>query len=98
MDIIINLNISPSSSEGVRISYLSNCLQQLSNLYNVTDSTSYKNSLNECLATMANYILNEDTPNAITTFDNNISSIQTYKSSFFESYGNWFRDQYSPPS
>lgn len=97
MDIIINLNINPSSSEGLRISYLSNCLSQLNNLYSVVDSTTYKNSLNECLATMANYILNEDIPNAITHFDNNISIIQGYKDTYFLDYGNWFKNQYIPP-
>ena len=98
MDIIISLNIDPTSAEGLRVSYLSNCLQQLTNLYQIVDSTAYKNSLNETLATMANYILNNDTIAANVTFDDAISSIQTLKTAFFNDYGNWFFNQYSPPT
>lgn len=97
MDIIIYLNIDPNSQEGLRVSYLSNCLSQLNNLYQIVDSTAYKNSLNECLATMANYILSEDIIAANVTFDDAISSIQTLKTAFFNDYGQWFFNQYTPP-
>lgn len=97
MDIIISLNIDPSSNEGLRVSYLSNCLQQLTNLYQIVDSTNYKNVLNDCLASMANFILNNETQNAINEFDTQISSIQTLKEAFFLDYGNWFKNQYTPP-
>jgi hypothetical protein len=97
MDIIINLNISPSSPEGQRINYLSMCLNQLNNLYSVVDSTNYKDSMNSCIATMANYILNDDIADAILHFDTDITIIQGYKETFFNEYGNWFKNQYNPP-
>jgi len=97
MDIIISLNISPSSPEGLRINYLSMCLSQLNNLYSVVDSSIYKAAMNECIATMANYILNDDTANAILHFDTDITIIQGYKETFFNEYGNWFKNQFNPP-
>ncbi len=97
MDIIINLNISSSSQEGLRINYLSMCLNQLNNLYSVIDSSIYKAAMNECIATMANYILNDETANAILYFDTDITNIQGYKETFFNEYGNWFKNQYNPP-
>lgn len=97
MDIIISLNITPTSPEGLRVCYLSKCLEQLNNLYQIVDSSSYKNSLNSCLGLMSFYILSENITEAIQTFDTLISSIQTLKSEFFTEYGNWFMNQYTPP-
>jgi len=98
MDITISLNVDPSSPEGVRLTYLSNCINQINNLYSIVDSTLYKESLNTCIAEMANFILNNDTPGALTEYDNDITDIQTKKQNFFNDYGNWFFNQCPLPT
>lgn len=100
MDIIINLNlnIDPNSPVGLRVNYLTNCLQQLSNLYTVVDKTLYNNSLNDCLLSMVQFIEADNIQSAIDEFDISISDIQTVKDTFFNSYADFFFNQYTPPA
>lgn len=100
MDIIINLNlnIDPSSPVGLRINYLTNCLQQLSNLYSTVSKTSYNDSLNDCLLSMVQFIEADNIQGAIDQFNIDITDIQIEKEAYFAAYSEYFYNQYTPPT
>lgn len=100
MNVVINLNlnIDTNSPVGLRVNYLTNCLTQLTNIYQVVDDTQYKNSLNDCLLGMVTFIEADNIQGAIDQFDIDITEIQTYKELFFTAFGDFFENQYTPPA
>lgn len=98
MDIIIRLNLDPNSLCGLKIQYLTNCSNQLTYLYNIVPSTTYKDILNDVLIDMSNKILNDDIQGAENSFDSSLSNIQTQKDDYFLQYANYFKNQYNPPN
>lgn len=98
MEILITLDLDPSSSLGRKVKYLSDLSNQLNNLYQVVDSTLYKNSINDSIANISAYVLNTDQPGGEAYYDSHITNIETYKDLYFYDYGNYFKNQYIKPT
>lgn len=100
MDVNINVTLNGITNEcpcGLRILYLTNCLKQLDNFYKVVDSTIYKDSLNNCLLSMVNFIEMGNVQSAVDEFNIDIGDIQIAKNQYFDAYSSYFYDMYIPP-
>lgn len=97
MDIIIRLNIDPYSPVGLKITYLTNCSNQLQNIYNVVNNLDYKNCVENLLSNMCTYILNDNIIDAENLFNTEITNLLSFKDAYFIEFGNFFKNQYLPP-
>lgn len=96
----VNINIpglSQYSEMGIRVNYLNNCIQQWNNL-GFNDSHNYSESANNLLAQMvALLIIDVESPEAKTLYNNNINAIETNKTNAFEEWEASIRDVYINP-
>ena len=99
MDIVLQLNIDPTSEIGLRVQYYVTCLNQINNCYylNPNGTSEYKDFMNSILGSMCTHILNDDIPGANTIYENNKVTVAEKKYEFFDGIEQYLLNMYSPP-